>query len=74
MSDGQHEFRRVKPDGSALRARIVEETHGHRVEVQWLNPNGQPAHQPLKLGLAVAPDLLTELASFGREMHTRLGS
>lgn len=71
MSIEDHEFRREKPNGDVLRAKLEKEGDGYVVKVQWLKPNGQPYHQPLALGLSSAEGVFSALSGFAKELKDR---
>ena len=55
LADGDA-LHQVVPGGSQIRT-LIEQGNGPglRVSIQWLNPNGQPAAQPLRFSLDEAP-------------------
>lgn len=65
---GENVWRREYPRGEVLRARVVEHSGADHLAVQWLNPNGQPAHQPLLIDLGNAEAVLLQLAAYAREL------
>ena len=60
-----HALHHVTPGGSIVRTRIEEgDGPGLRVSIQWLDPKGQPAAQPLRFALEEAPSYLGLLSQF----------